>query len=337
MSEATLQKILEAYGVSYQLIQPSQKGYRNSSYPVLLTTGRTINLILYKPESDMLARIQRANRVANSLAAQGLPTRQSVDHRIIRLSSGNIVKYGALYNYLPGETIPWEAYTKQHLKLAGMAMSIMHQRLRSLGDQKPYVTDEYQTINQRMWRYFADQNVQTALLKKLQLSLEEAVFHKNMTLLQLCHSLPNQQMLHMDFVRSNLLFASAQAGDRFVEKGLALSGVLDFEKTAFGHPLFDIARTLAFLLVDCKYKTPDEIKKYFLRSGYAKRGGVVLQNVVFRQNTKRIDAFDGLVELFLLHDFYKFLRHNPYESLPQNEHFMRTRDMLLARQMIQYR
>ena len=43
---------------------------------------------------------------------------------------------------------------------------------------------------------------------------------------------------------------------------------------------------------------------------------------------------EPLLDAFLLYDFYKFLRHNPYESLSANEHFTRTRDLLLARRII---
>ncbi len=337
MSELILRRILDAYGASYQSIGPPQKGYRNSSYAVSLTDGRMLNLILYKSEPDILARIKRANKVANFVAAQGLPSRQSFDKRIIKLQSGELAKYAALYYYLPGDTIPWEAYTKDHLKLAGMAMSVMHQHLRHLPLPGPHVSGEYLRINKRMSHYFNSESVQMALYKKLQLRVSQGIFTKNRVCLQACYTLPNQHMLHMDFVRSNLLFKATEQDDIFVENGLALSGILDFEKTAHGHPLFDIARTLAFLLVDCKYKPPADIKKYFLRSGYAKRGGVAIKNIVLSREGRRINVLEALLEFFLFYDFYKFLRHNPYEFLAQNEHFMRTRDMLLERQMLQYR
>ncbi len=37
----------------------------------------------------------------------------------------------------------------------------------------------------------------------------------------------------------------------------------------------------------------------------------------------------ALIGFFLLHDFHKFLKHTPYESLEQNHHFVRTRDILI--------
>jgi len=150
------------------------------------------------------------------------------------------------------------------------------------------------------------------------LSLGFAVsFDRYERLLSGCCRLPDTQQLHMDFVRGNILFEDER-----------ITGILDFEKTAVGHPLFDVARTLAFLLVDCKYKTEDEIYRYFLQSGYHKRGAA------------KLDYYPGLlerlVEFFLLHDFYKFLRHNPYESLNDNEHFVRTVSILTRGGVLHY-
>jgi Ser/Thr protein kinase RdoA (MazF antagonist) len=104
-----------------------------------------------------------------------------------------------------------------------------------------------------------------------------------------------------------------------------ISGILDFEKASWGPPIFDIARTLAFLIVDCKYKPEPKVRKYFLHSGYNKRGD---------SNFTHTKVFEQLVDFFLVHDFYKFLKHNPYETLEQNEHFVRTRDFLLKRNIL---
>jgi hypothetical protein len=130
----------------------------------------------------------------------------------------------------------------------------------------------------------------------------------------------------MDFVRSNILF-----DDTDTSNALAITGILDFEKTAQGNPVFDIARTLAFLLVDCKYKPADKVRKYFLRSGYIKRGASTFQDIYITDHNGKVNVLEQLLDVFLMHDFYKFLRHNPYESLESNEHFMRTRDMLVQR------
>ena len=121
----------------------------------------------------------------------------------------------------------------------------------------------------------------------------------------------------MDFVRGNILFAEDEKAQ--------ITGVLDFEKATWGPPVFDIARTLAFLIVDCKYKDEAKVRKYFLHSGYNKRGQAEFEPT---------ELLEDLLNFFLLYDFYKFLRHNPYESLKDNEHFVRTRDFLLKRNII---
>ncbi len=297
-------RILTHYGLPAATAAQPEKGYRNASHAFSLPSGQVLNFVLYKHEPGILVRIQNANRVANYLANQGFPARRTFDARILQLKAGTYVRYGALYEYLPGETIPWEAYTMAHLKLLGAAMSNMHALLAEQPQATlPGVIDECQALLARIQGYFGEPGVQEALRAKLGLVLHipptDFAQYKS-------HA---QQPLHMDFVRGNILYNQTPA----------LTGVLDFEKTAYGPVAFDIARTLAFLLVDCKYKTAGKVRKYFLQSGYNKRG---------QSSFAAHASLEPLIAFFLLHDFYKFLRHNPYESLRQNEHFVRTKMLL---------
>lgn len=321
-------RILKTYGITdVELFSPG-KGYRNHSLPARLPDGTQINLMLYKRESGMLQRIQQANKVSDHAHSHGLPTRHTYDHRIVKLTSPLGESYAALYNYLPGTTIPWEAYTMKHIKLLGKTLSDLHAVLSDVDAMgAPSVVSEYEQINERMRSYFAKPGVQAALRRKLGFSTADGVFDSFKNLLRAGNYLPAQQVLHMDFVRSNILFDDS-SGE------LSISGILDFEKTAYGSPLFDIARTLAFLLIDCKYKEAEKVRKYFLKSGYQKRGSKAYKNVTVTIGADHINMLDRLAELFLVYDFYKFLRHNPYEYLPQNEHFVRTSAMLLEKQLI---
>ncbi len=316
-----VEQILAMYDVRDARLLPVQRGYRNESYAALLSGGEYANLILYKREPGMLAVLRRANLVGDYLSARGFPARTTRDARILRLQTAKpdrVARYAALYHYLPGSTIPWEGYTMEHLKQLGMAMSDMHRLLKAapftLNNQ---VTGEYTVIATRMQTYFSEPGVCDALVTKL--GLQITVPERFFKLLAGCAELPNQQILHMDFVRGNILFDSKAH----------ITGVLDFEKASWGHPLLDVARTLAFLLVDCKYKTGVQVRKYFLRSGYNKRGSGSFK--IIGGNARLLEE---LVDLFLFYDFYKFLRHNPYESLPQNKHFVRTCALLLQRQLL---
>jgi Ser/Thr protein kinase RdoA (MazF antagonist) len=316
MERNIVTKVLAAYGITGDILPP-QKGYRNTSYPVVTKQG-VLNLIFYKSEPGIVLRIRHANRVADFLAEKGMPVRRTLDTRIIQLKAREHVKYACLYTYLPGRTIPWEAYSKDHIKVLGANMSAMHALLAAHNTRNhPRAVDELRAINKRMLRYFADNNVQRALNDKLHLRVVSTNFER---ILRLCQSLPHQQPLHMDFVRGNILF-----------EGKTMSGIVDFEKTAVGHPVIDIARTLAFLLVDCKYKEGSKVRKYFLYSGYAKRGAAPLPRIMLHGT----NILEPLMDFFLLHDFYKFLRHNPYESLPQNEHFLRTKQLLLRHSLLE--
>jgi Ser/Thr protein kinase RdoA (MazF antagonist) len=309
MEKTVIERALQAYGVPIPAVSRAQKGYRNSSYPIA-TNGRVLNLILYKEEPGIVGRIKRANAVADFVANTGLPARKTYDERILRLTAGDKRRYLSLYDYLPGDTIPWEGYTMEHLKVLGKTMAMMHHALSDYHEESSLPAVEVESLQQarRMQRYFCDPGVVDALQSKLKLATTSFQFEDVFAALQ---KSSRRQALHMDFVRGNILYM-----------GTSISGILDFEKTACGDPVFDVARTLAFLLVDCKYKSDQKIRKYFLQSGYIKRGDGHIQETPPA-------LFERLVQFYLLHDFYKFLRHNPYEGLPFNEHFVRTKDHLL--------
>jgi Ser/Thr protein kinase RdoA (MazF antagonist) len=320
-----IERVLQAYGITFVSIHEPQKGYRNQSFAIEQPDGTYLNLILYKNEPGILDKIKAANAVSDHLAAKGFLTRQTARQHIIRLRSTNRLKYGAVYNYLGGHTIPWEAYNQDHIKLLGKTMSDMHAALADFRyDALPETADEYLAIVDRMRRYFADPAVQQALADKLLFHVDPATFTTFEQLLTTTKLLPGKQPLHMDFVRSNILFDEVPSTRDFKVR---ITGILDFEKTAYGHPLFDVARTLAFLLVDCKYKQPEKVRKYFLGSGYIKRGKAILP-------AEHMSLLEPLVELFLFYDLYKFLRHNPYESLPDNEHFIRTVQFLIPKHLV---
>jgi Ser/Thr protein kinase RdoA (MazF antagonist) len=324
MDEAGVRKIIEQYGLEALTLQPVQKGYRNQSYAFATPDRQQLNLILYKNEPGMAQRIKRANQVADYLAEQGLPARATVDQRIIRVQSGPAIKYGALYTYLSGSTIPWEAYTHHHLNLLGQSLSDMHHALANFDAiGLPAVTDEYISIIERMRIYFDLADVKTAMSQKLDLALGLKKFDELSAVMTACRTLPGQQALHMDFVRGNVVFDGPQ-----------LTGILDFEKTAYGHPLFDIARTLAFLLVDCRYKSEVQTRKYFLQSGYRKRGAAEYRDIPIKRASQTSSLLETLVDMFLLYDLYKFLHHNPYEFLAQNHHFKRTVSQLKQRGLV---
>lgn len=296
---------LKLYNIHATKIYAPQKGYRNSSYKIDTHSG-PLNFILYKNEPGMLARIRRTNKVGDFLHSHNVPARSTASPRTLQIKNHAQTRFGALYHYLPGHTIPWEAYTMEHLKMLGKTMSDMHAKLTMYAGELPGIAHELTALNTRMVTYFNDQNVSRALYQKLQLDMVQTDFRETIAA---CQRLPHAQALHMDFVRGNILFNDTD-----------ITGILDFEKAAYGPRVFDIARTLAFLLVDCKYKPAAKVYKYFLRSGYNKRGSMQFADW---------DALEKLLPFFLLHDFYKFLRHNPYEYLSQNEHFLRTKTILV--------
>jgi hypothetical protein len=333
MNEQAISRIAKCYGINFRQQLPVTKGYRNESNPLVTVGGQIVNIIIYKFEPAIVQTIRNANRTGDFLAQRGYPARRTLDPRIIKLQSGAWHKYAALYNYLPGQTIAWEAYTMQHIKLLGGMLGNMHLDLRNLPiDNYPEVADQYIKHLKIMRSYISDKGVSLALKRKLGLRFNKKDLDQAVRLLKACRRLKNQQVLHLDFVRSNILFSTSSPNDSADD--LIISGLLDFEKTAYGHSLFDIARSLAFLLVDCKYKTEPQVRKYFLYSGYQKRGNNQLPKVRIKDTNQSLDLLERLIDIFLLYDLYKFLRHNPYQSLLENEHFLRTRDLMLSRKII---
>jgi Ser/Thr protein kinase RdoA (MazF antagonist) len=298
-----------------------QIGYRNRNYPARLQSGEMVNLIVYKLEPGMVQTIKASHQVAEYLHAKGFPSRSLYDPRILRLDTPLSHRLAAVYWYLPGDTIAWEAYTQEHIKVLGETMAKMHILL--LGQpqgQLPSAGQYFRELTTRMHVYFSDDGVRSAILSKLGVTPpSNTIWNLYERLFDQLDTEPSQP-IHLDFVRGNILFETDTA---------LLTGVLDFEKAAYGSVLYDIARTMAFLVVDCKYKNSDKVKKYFLHSGYAKRGNGVVPRIRMAYNGRSLPVLPLLSNFFLLHDFYKFLRHNPYDSLEQNDHYLRTRAILL--------
>jgi len=243
MNEITVRRAARQYGMEIVAVYPPQTGYRNESHPVQLTDGTMANLILYKREPGVAKMIACLHAVSLFLAAYGFPVRTPLDSRIMAMRSKTATRYLALYSYLPGVTIPWEGYTRRHLRALGACMSDMHAALQGYPvNGLPDTADTYLALLKWLHDYFGGNHVAIALEQKLMLAVHVPQLDRFAPLLKGAAGLSHKQALHMDFVRSNVLFDAREP---------RISGILDFEKVAVGHPVFDIGRTLAFLLVDC--------------------------------------------------------------------------------------
>ncbi len=333
LSEPQLAAALKFYGHSMTRVDFIESGYRNTSHIVEVSGGGLYNLIVYKNEPGVHQLIAHINLFSLHLRSSGIPVRYPVDSRILKMQNSVGTRYASLYSFERGSTIAWEMYSMKHIKLLGMAMGHFHSAAETYGGNLPVATMNYRRIVGRMERYFVDTSVSAAIASKLSLQVVFP-YYKMRSWLDVLDTLPNQQPLHMDMVRGNVLFRPADDSDAFVVGGLALSGILDLERASIGHPIFDLARTHAFLLVDCP-KSPEKIRKYLLNSGYQKRGGRTFRDILGGRDFDEL--YNKIIMLFLMYDFYKFLKQNPYESLVSNHHYIRTRDILLDRKMLQYK
>lgn len=330
MNIGLIKSILNKYNVEYVSILPPQSGYRNQIWPVVTKEGHTINLTIFKTDRDIINRIKNASQVSDWLFSKNMPTRKQLDPRLVSINWNSTKKVAGLYTYLPGYTIAWESYTKNHLKLIGLTMADMHKNLSNYNHKLPSVYDELVAIANNMSLYFSKYDIQSAMTRKLYLCIDVSYIKILLNKTLMSKNLPHQQVLHLDFVRGNILYNDKNINQNYKYKinNLSISGILDFEKVSYGYVGIDIARTLAFLYIDCKYKKPSDVYKYFLVSGYYKHGNNEIKSIKFLTNT---------VLYFLLYDFYKFLRHNPYQDLHLNEHYIRTRAILVQFGIIKYK
>lgn len=309
-----MDKILKQLNIKYLKIGTVSSGYRNKSYPIYLHDNSIINFIFFKEENGILERIVRANQVGDYLFQKGFPSRRTIDEiKIVEFKSQKtgVTRYGCFYEYLPGFTIPWESYSSKHIKSIGGKMGEMHRLLNNLDSKNvnfPFEIDIQRRNCCEMEKYFSNENVLKAM--NLKLKLKPIFYFQRFKEVFTNLESEEKQILHMDFVRGNILFDNSKN----------ITGVLDFEKVSFGPRIFDIARTLSFLLVDCKYVKPSKVWKYFLYNGYKKRGNNTLPNLKY---------IYILIKYFWIYDFYKFLKHNPYEFLKNNNHFIRTKNFLI--------
>jgi Ser/Thr protein kinase RdoA (MazF antagonist) len=334
MNKASLKKVLDVYNLQLKEIITTDRGYRNKSVAFETSDNQKLNLILYKREPGIVNIINNANKVSDYLSSKEFPTRKSISingNSILKFSSGDQLTYACLYNYLPGRTIPWEAYTKDHIKVLGMVMSNLHLEVSGLRIENSTIVSIVDILNEqliRMLNYFSNENVIKAANSKLRITINLVTLKKYQRLLFILKKQKDQQVLHMDFVRGNILFdevGKSEKGKELKVGKIKITGILDFEKVAYGARIIDIARTLAFLLVDCKYKESSKVKKYFLYSGYNKRGKMELPDLKY---------LNPLVNYFWMYDLYKFMRHNPYEYLKDNAHYLRTIENLKANKLV---
>lgn len=337
MLKKIIPRLMAQYGIAVEDVSSVQKGYRNGCYRVAWGS-REANLIIYKNEAHIDKTIQRVHQLSLLAHKNNLPVRFPIDDRVLTIVINKQQRrYAGLYNYLPGHTIPWESYSKKHIKLLGQALSDLHYYWRNhnsnLQDVAKLLMGQYLAMD----RYFNETGVKKAMRKKLKLKLDKSNFLKLQSMLEISTELTPIQPLHMDFVRGNVLFKEHDlpVKNTYSLGKIELTGILDFEKVAKGHIVFDLARSFAFLLVDCAHYNEPKLRKYFFSSGYRKRGRQSFAYPVLRKDKQRLLIFDELITYYLLYDFFKFLRHNPYEFLEKNYHYIRTRDLLVTRGMIQ--
>jgi Ser/Thr protein kinase RdoA (MazF antagonist) len=341
------------------------EGYMNNCIIIrLLPQNQRLVIIIYN--TNRYSEEKSQNRIKNAYMAARVLNRNSIPVRIplktatsppkdfieINVTDQKTTILG-VYNYLPGQTVPWESYTRRHLRAVGLYMRRIHHIWQQEDPNKypflPKWTDYIRNDSQKLFKYFKKN--QQYIKKKLDIEIDLdfiKTLKKQITNSPL-HQPHLNQLVHQDLVRGNILFGSMKKKNIY-----PIHGIIDFEKILIANPITDLARTLSFLFVDCKYKTIPEIKKYFLDQGYfafetihnqkfpnAPKQSKLKQETVTKEKNKKL-----LTELppfrhikhfmlyFWVRDLWKLLSRNPYQDLMHNFHYKQTSNRLHAEKVI---
>jgi thiamine kinase-like enzyme len=301
-----------------------QEGYMNNCIDIFISKpkqrylGILYNRTRYSPNSRRVF-LEQVYEAAEFLDSEGIPsrtprrTRDGTHITSLKLASENTTRPFGLYSYLPGDTLPWEAYTRRHLRSLGKTMAAIHKIWEDYNGNSSHIPTwkKYLDLDHSKLSRYLSGNAPT-ILRKLSLTVD--ISKLNDLAERLSHLPEKGQLIHYDLVRGNVLFSKEKKTDIY-----PVTGILDFEKVMLAPVSIDIARTLSFLLVDCRYKTDAEIYRYFRDEGYG---------IQADRGIGGIDNRSPAVIYFWLRDLWKFLSANPYESLEQNFHFKRTVERL---------
>lgn len=305
-------------------IKEYKQGYMNYVLNISTKKGQIFTGVLFnynRYNGDFAKKmLENINICANYLTRFNIPVRKALLNKsgktisIINLNQKQ--RFFTLYKYLEGNTISWEAYTRRHLRSMGQTLALIHNKWTNFNGNISYIPkwEEYFNIDSiNLMNYFDTNYIHIA--KKLGIKLNAdyiKLLINNIKKISKSSKL-KKQLIHCDFVRGNILFDNIKYKNIY-----KITGVLDFEKTLIGPIEFDICRTIAFLLVDCKYKSYKEIFYYFLQDGYFKGKNISINP----------ETFQYLIRYFITRDLWKFLQCNPYENLYLNYHFNKTVKLL---------
>lgn len=324
-------------------IKKYDEGYMNTCLEISLHRDNKVqqkfigifyNSNRYNSDEDK-KRLEQAYLVAEYLDNNGIPCRTPIrtksQETLIKIELDNSVNknYFGLYKYLPGKTVPWESYTRRHLRALGLYTSQIHKLLSDYNQKISHFQKWGSYLHKdskKLLKYFTKN--QNPIVSKLGIDINYKKLNK---IIEKLKNLQNEQIVHYDLVRGNILFSEEKQ-----QLIYPITGILDFEKTMLANPIIDIARTYSFLLIDCKYKNDEEIKRYYFDQGYKqeepKKGKLEIDNIPSKLDSET--KFAQLVNYFWYRDLWKFLTSNPYESLDRNYHFRQTVDRLVQNRYV---
>lgn len=166
-------------------------------------------------------------KLSEHLGKQGVATRRLVPGSLQILPRSSL-RWSAVYFGVPGQTISWSDYSLPLVSAAVKYLERIHQAGRSFPDRAELDRVELSDppvlpaaeltgcrVNRVAWRQRAER---LACLNQGQ---------KTAT------------VLHGDYGRANIIF-----------DGERVAGVVDFDRAAWGHPVFDLGRFVSYLLLD---------------------------------------------------------------------------------------
>ncbi len=169
-------------------------------------------------------------KLAEHMGQRGIATRHLAAPATIPLTQSGF-RWMAVYRGVAGQSIPWSDYSKRQIISATKYLAEIHEAGRSFAGRNSLVP-----LGARLDRW----PEKAAAAEWPGYKVNQAALTQIKTrLTALSHDQAASTVLHGDFGRANIIFQEE-----------SVSGVVDFDRAVFGHPLFDLGRFTSYLLLD---------------------------------------------------------------------------------------
>lgn len=171
-------------------------------------------------------RRELLEKLAGHMESRGIATRHLVTPSVIQLDR-SAFRWMAVYHGVAGRSIPWSDYSEPQIISAVRYLARIHEAGRSFAGRNSLarISEAFRPVKiPAVPGYRVNQDALNNIKTRLRARNSDQA---------------TATVLHGDFGRANIIFQEE-----------SVSGVVDFDRAVFGHPLFDLGRFTSYLLLD---------------------------------------------------------------------------------------